>query len=121
MLPMSPKRQTFYPSFGLNKLRNQKGRRWGELVDWLSTLPEGTPEVMAFTLMMRRLSHTHNLDQTACSDPFCALCAAAIVDSIQGGEEFLMAAYHASLADVTRAITTMRVRPLARQSRAAVA
>ena len=114
-------RHTFYPIFGLTRLRNKKGHRWAELVDWLSTLTEAAPEVMAFTLTMRRLRHTHNLSSDLCRDPFCALCAASILDSFNGDEEALLAAYHANLAEVNHAITTMRMRPLVERVDAAVA
>ena len=114
-------RNTFYPVFGLAKLRSKKGQRWAELVDWLSTLAEGAPEVMAFTLTMRRLRHAHNLSHDLCRDPFCALCVASIVDSFEGGEESLLAAYHASLTEITHAIATMRVRPLAKRMNIAAA
>ena len=114
-------RNTFYPTFGLARLRSRKGHRWAELVDWLSALPEGAPEVMAFTLTMRRLGRSHSLSKDLCRDPFCALCSASIVDSFEGGEEALLAAYHANLADVNHAIANMRVRPLAKRVKVAAA
>jgi hypothetical protein len=102
----------FYPLFGVNKLRSKQGKRWAELVDWLSTLDADAPEVMALTLTLRRLSRVQNLSQTVCRDPFCALCAASVVESIEGGEEALLAAYRANLMEITHTIATMPVRHL---------
>ncbi|MBN1313040.1 MAG: hypothetical protein JXB30_16630 [Anaerolineae bacterium] len=114
-------RNIFYPAFGLARLRSRKGQRWAALVDWISTLNESTPEVMAFTLTMRRLNRSHDHSQDVCRDPFCALCATSIVDSFNGGEEALLAAYHANLAEVNHTLATMRMRPLAKRTNIAVA
>jgi hypothetical protein len=47
---------SLFPGFGVNELRNRRGRRWAELVDTLSELPGTDSRVMAFSLTMRRLS-----------------------------------------------------------------
>jgi hypothetical protein len=104
--------RAFYPLFGVSRLRSKQGKRWAELVDWLSTLHANAPEVMALTLTLRRLRRAQSLDETVCHDPFCALCAASVIESVEGGEGALLAAYHANLAEITHTITTMRVRHL---------
>ena len=112
-LSITSTRNVFYPVFGVSKLRNQKGKRWAELVDWLCTLSEGAPEVMALTLTLRRLRRAQSLDQAVCRDPFCALCAAAIVENVEGGEEALMVAYRANLMEISHTIAAMPVRSVA--------
>lgn len=112
LITASP-RSLFYPAFGLSRLRGQHGHRWADLVDWISQLPESDPQVMAFTLTMRRLRRSLRLDHAICRDPFCAICSAAVVAGFDGGEDALLALYQRNLDEIARTLAARRVRTVA--------
>ncbi len=99
-----------YPLFGIDVLRSQRGSRWTALVDRLGALPGTDERVMAFTLTIRRLRRQGILTQDLCSDPFCALCAARVVEQYAGSEDDLLALYEANLKEIKFVKRHMRVR-----------
>jgi len=102
-------KNSFYPLFGINSLRGQRGQRWADLVDWVGTLRGSDPHVMAFTMTIRRLNRL-NPEDKLCSDPFCAVCAAQVVALFDGSEQELLNFYYNNLNEVQSAIQNMRVR-----------
>ena len=45
----------YFPFFGLLNLRGRRSERWADIVDRVSTLSRTDPEVIAFSLLMKRL------------------------------------------------------------------
>jgi hypothetical protein len=102
-------REPFFPSFGVDRLRYLRGRAWAELLDHVTGLPECHPEVMAFTLMIRRLRRDLGLiDHVHCHAPGCAICAAQILFYFEGSDEELMALYAGSLHEINMALMRMQ-------------
>ncbi|MBN1312314.1 MAG: hypothetical protein JXB30_12925 [Anaerolineae bacterium] len=108
-------KNSFYPFFGLSSLRGQRGQRWADLVDWISTLPGSDPHTMAFTMTIRRLNRMRSMESKLCSDPFCAICAAQVVALFDGSEQELLDFYYNNLQEVQYAIRNMRVREVVRR------
>ena len=102
---------TFYPLFGLNSLRSQRGEAWAQLVDHLSRQPASDPQVMALMRTTRQLRRA-GYDQSVCHDPFCAVCAAQVVANFDGTEADLFEMYYTNLAQIRNCLSTMRVREL---------
>ena len=109
---------SYYPAFGVARLRKQKGRRWAELVDTLRTLPQTDSRVMAFTLTIRRLRRSQDLSQNLCRDPFCAICASHVVDKFKGSEQELVKLYYTNLNEIE---VTLRNMPMRQAERVAAA
>jgi len=100
---------TYFPGFGLSRLRVQRGQRWAGIVDWVSKLPASDPQVMAMTLTIRRVRRaTHS--ESACRDPFCAVCASQILAQYHGSEQQLIDMYHANVAEMRACVGNMRMR-----------
>jgi hypothetical protein len=112
---------SLFPGFGVNELRNQRGRRWAELVDTLSELPSTDPGVMAFSLTMRRLSRHLGPGYHLCDDPLCAVCASRIVANYEGEEDELLAMYQDNLRAIERRLKTRSIRDLVLRKVGAVA
>jgi hypothetical protein len=105
---------SFYPLFGVNSLRGQRGQRWADLVDWVGKLPASDAHVMAFTMTIRRLNRQSSSGEKLCSDPFCAVCAAQVVALFDGSEQELLDFYYNNLHEVQSALKNMRVREIVR-------
>lgn len=112
---------TLYPLFGLYNLRSQRGDRWAQLVDHVSTLASSDPQVIALSLTTRRLRRGASSEHGTCHDPFCAVCAAQVVANFDGTEQELIEFYHRNLDEVRARLTTMRVRELVPVQASAVA
>ena len=120
-LAISANQGRFYPKFGVDALRSQRGRRWSELVEGVSHLSAGAPLVMAFTLTLRQVARTAQTNQGACRDPFCAICANKVLADFDGDENALLTLYSKNLREINLALSTMRVRELAPRVRSAAA
>ena len=103
-----------YPSYGVAKLRTQKGVRWAKLVERLRHLPSVDPQVMAFTLLMRRLQKRQGGDVLPHHASLCAVCALEVLSSFEGTEQELLDLYHRTLEELTHRLQTRRVRRLSR-------
>jgi hypothetical protein len=92
---------SFFPTIALPKLSRMRGRKWTRLVERVADLPETHPEVMAYTLLMRRLGEQVNIAQAGlCVMPSCVECALEILELHDGSERDLMEQYHHALDEV---------------------
>jgi hypothetical protein len=103
-------KNSFHRRSGLKSLTPQRGRSWLRLVDHIETLPVSAPEVMAFSLMLRRLRRDAGLGRALYNEPGCAMCAAEILSYYDGTEKELIRFYQKTLDEVVQRISTMRVR-----------
>jgi len=101
---------TFYPYYGVSMLRTHYGRQWAELMDSLRQLPAHDPQMVAFTVTMRRIRKALNLSENLMRDPFSALDADAILDAFPGGEQELLRLYQFNLSQVQATMGNMRLR-----------
>jgi len=101
---------TYFPGFGLASFRAQRGKRWAEIVDWVSKLPSSDPQVMAMSLTVKRVRRAVGAGQPACRDPFCAICASQTLAQFQGSEQQLIDMFHRSVDEMRMSIAGMRVR-----------
>jgi hypothetical protein len=99
--------ETLYPNYATSRFRRQSGRRWNELVDWVTSLPRTDPHVMAFTRTLRHINQEQSGHKPIGQGPICAVCAARLVDDFQGTEEQLLELYYSNLNDITTTIKTM--------------
>jgi hypothetical protein len=90
----------FAPLFSFLRLREQRGRRWAELVDHLNTLPRTAPEVIAFRLTVDRLRRAQGGKRHRCQAFVCASCASDILEYYEGTEEELLDFYYFNLSQV---------------------
>lgn len=114
-----PRTFTLFPSFALPRLGRMRGHKWARLVERVAELPATDPEHMAYTLMMRRLSHLVGpKDSHVCFQPGCVTCALDVLERYGGSERDLMAQYRATLDEV-RAFVVGAREAVAAQRRAA--
>jgi hypothetical protein len=111
----------YYPEFGIARLTAQHGRRWADLVAWVAGLPGSDPQVMAFTRTLRQVARTTGIRANYHDDPFCATCAADVMDRYPGSEDDLLRLYSRNLREIAHAIKTMRRREVIPQTRVATA
>jgi hypothetical protein len=97
---------SFFSFFGLQRLREQRGARWNDLVDRLNHLSVADPQVMAFSLTVRRLRRTLHIEH-ACTDGLCARCAADVIAHYPGSEQDLLDLYHHNLHDMRLTLASM--------------
>jgi hypothetical protein len=69
---------------------------------------------MAFTMTVRRLRRAHALPASMCHDPFCAVCAAEVLDHFSGTEDELIRFYRQNLDEIRLTVKQMRVRRIER-------
>ena len=110
-----------YPGYFTNRFRHQAGRRWSELVDWVTTLPRTDPHVIAFTRTLRKLHQEQTGHSPIGRGPICAVCAAKLLDNYQGSEDQLLELYYHNLSEINTAIKMMncKKRPLLQAEHAA--
>ena len=108
-------RDTLYPLFGYHQLRAQRGERWAELIDSLSSMRPNDVEFMAYVQMMRRLRREVGLEFHICEDPTCAVCATDILVHFRGSEDELLQLYHNNLDEIKLTFKLMKKRRVARQ------
>jgi hypothetical protein len=101
-------RRAFFPASSINLLRAQQGRRWAKLVDHVQSLPVADPEVIAFSLTLRRLRRSNQLGDKVCRETWCVHCASEILAHYQGSEQDLLQMYQQNLAEVKRRTASMR-------------
>ncbi len=98
---------TLYPGYATNRFRRQAGRRWNELIDWVTSLPRTDPHVMAFTRTLRNINQEQPGHTPLGRGPICAVCAARLLDDFQGSEEQLLELYYSNLYDINTTIKKM--------------
>ncbi len=113
--------ETLYPGYAANRFCRQAGRRWSELVDWVTSLPRTDPHVMAFTRTLRHINREQAGQKPIGRGPICAVCAARLVDDFQGSEEQLLELYYSNLSEITITLEKMncKKRPLLQVENAA--
>jgi hypothetical protein len=84
---MYPDSEILFPSRCIPELRELRGSRWADLVDHVARLPDGHEDVLAFSLMMIRLSSclTCDLDSYRASLG-CCTCARRTVAGYKGSD-----------------------------------
>jgi hypothetical protein len=90
---MYPDSEILFPVRCIPELRNVRpGETWRALVDRLASLPETHEDVLAFSLMMIRLSNclTCDLDSYRASLG-CCQCARRTIQSFKGNDSALVA------------------------------
>jgi hypothetical protein len=105
---MALNRRAFFPASSINLLRAQQGRRWAKLVDHVQTLPVSDPEVIAFSLTLRRLRRRSQLSDKVCRETWCVHCASEILAHYRGSEQELLQMYQQNLAEVKQRMASMR-------------
>lgn len=111
----------YYPGSALNRLREQRGGRWGALIEWISRLPGSDPRVMALTRTLRQLVRAGDAPEAPFNDPFCAVCASGIVKNFPGSEDDLLSLYGRNLNAINQRLSTMRRREADTQQQSAIA
>jgi hypothetical protein len=105
---MALNQRAFFPASSVNLLRAQQGRRWAKLVDRVQSLPVSDPEVIAFSLTLRRLRRSHQLSDKVCRETWCAHCASEVLAHFQGSESDLLQMYQQNLVEVKLRVASMR-------------
>ncbi len=93
--------EILFPSHAIPALRSLRGDEWTRFIDGLSIQDEGTPDVLAFGLLMMRL----NGCVTCRSDSYramqgCVRCATQIVTRFKGEDRELIERWHLARTDV---------------------
>jgi hypothetical protein len=89
---MYPDSEILFPARCIPELRNiRPGMPWRELIDRVASLPEAHEDVLAFSLMMIRLSNclTCDLDSYRASLG-CGQCARRTIQGFKGNDKELM-------------------------------
>ncbi len=89
---MYPDSEILFPARCIPELRNiRPGVPWRELIDHIANLPEHDEDVLAFSLMMIRLSNclTCDLDSYRASLG-CGQCARRTIQSFKGSDKDLL-------------------------------
>ncbi len=90
---MYPDSEILFPARCIPELRNVRpGETWRKLIDRIAQLPETHEDVLAFSLMMIRLSNclTCDLDSYRASLG-CCQCARRTIQSFKGNDSALIA------------------------------
>lgn len=105
---------SLYPHFGVARLREQHGYRWGDIVDEIHALHVTDPRVMAFTMTIKKIRKQHDLAASLCHEPFCAVCTAEILEHFGGSEEDLIHAYFGNLFEIQQTLKMMHMHRMER-------
>jgi len=109
----------YYPEFGMARMSSGVGRRWADLMAWVTKRPLSDPHSMALTRTLRSLVNALHLDPALKREPLCTVCASTTLEAYMGSEDDLIALYHENLNAITQSIGSMRLRKNAAQERAA--
>jgi len=96
--------ESLFPSSGVEQLRCARGSLWAELVEHVVSLPSLHPDVMAFTLMIRRLQHDLGLD----IHTDCVICVAQAASRFEGSDDDLMGLYMGALDEINAVFAAMQ-------------
>src|SRR3954454_4391678 len=93
--------EMIFPSRVIPALRNLRGKDWQSLVDQIIDQPEDAPEVLAFSLMMIRLTSCMSCH----SDSYramrgCTNCASQTVARFKGSDEDLIKQWQVARDDI---------------------
>jgi len=98
---MYPDSEILFPPRCIPKLRNLRGGKWAKLIDRLSRLSDQHEDVLAFSLMMIKLSSclTCDLDSYRASLG-CCTCARRTVAGFKGSDEEMIALFEENREEV---------------------
>ncbi|MER2599893.1 MAG: hypothetical protein ABTQ73_10255 [Caldilineales bacterium] len=91
---MYPKAEILFPPKLISSLRDLRGPEWADLITRIARLPETSPEVLAFCLMM--------IDMNGCMNCYagsykfmrgCAACARQTITQYKGSDDELLTLY----------------------------
>ena len=99
--------EVLFPERVIIRLRDLRGEPWQRLVDHVLGYPEDHPDLLAFSLMMIRLSGC----LTCHADSYralrgCSQCAHQAVNRFKGTDEDLIAMWEQARAEVTHWLRT---------------
>ena len=88
---MYPDSEILFPSRCIRHLRDLRGPEWIELIDHVSSLPDGHEDILGFSLMMIRLGSclTCDLDSYRASLG-CCTCASRSIGGYKGSDRELI-------------------------------
>jgi hypothetical protein len=95
--------EVLFPSRVIATLRGLRGGEWKELADRVAALPAGSPDHLAFVLMMVRLGGCVSCN----ADSFramrgCTQCARQTVRRFRGNDQDLVDQFNEAKADVEK-------------------
>ena len=98
---MYPDSEILFPPRCIYKLHELRGPQWQQLVERVMSLPHNHEEVLAFGLLMIRLSSclTCDLDSYRASLG-CCTCARRTISGFKGDDDELLERYHKALENV---------------------
>ena len=102
---------TYYPHYGIKRMK-RPGRRWAELLDWVTRLPVSDPHTIALSRTIRHLMQSVGLNSSHKHDTLCAVCASNTLEAYSGNEDELIALFHHHVQEIKSTISTMRRRDL---------
>jgi hypothetical protein len=98
---MYPKADILFPPRLIASLRNLRGPEWAALVDQVTKLPETSPEVLAFSLMMIRLDGCVKCHEGSFKYMRgCQVCATQTVVQFKGTDADMLALYQKARRDI---------------------
>ena len=108
---IAAQKSTYYPQYGLNRMK-RPGRRWAELLEWVTRLPVSDPHTIALSRTIRHLMQSVSLNPSHKHDTLCAVCASNTLEAYSGSEDELIALFHHHVHEIKSTISTMRRRDL---------
>jgi hypothetical protein len=97
--------ELLFPSRVIKSLADQRGEDWRELIKRVDSLPEDSPEHLAFVLLMTRLNNCN----TCNSDSFramrgCTQCTLQNVRRFRGSDKEFIKQYQIALRDFSKSL-----------------
>jgi hypothetical protein len=105
-MTLNPRTELLFPPYLIPDLKDLRGKKWRELVEYIASLPELHADTLAFCLMMIRLNACLNC--VSGSYRFmrgCELCSQQTIARFQGTDEELIALYEQAREDLARSTT----------------
>jgi hypothetical protein len=95
--------ELLFPSRVIAALADQRGEEWRALIEKITQLPEDSPELLAFVLMMTRLNNC----KTCHSDSFramrgCTQCTLQNVRRFRGSDREFIKLYENALREINK-------------------
>ncbi len=98
---MYPQSEILFPYRSIAALKNLRGEKWRELVARVAAQPDGTPDTIAFSLMMIRQCDCLNCDMGSYKASLgCTPCAQRTIASVKADDEALIRAFEEAKRDV---------------------
>jgi hypothetical protein len=98
---MYPKADLLFPPRMIASLRSLRGPEWADLVDRITKLPETSPDVLAFTLMMVRLDGCVKCHEGSFKYMRgCQVCAVQTVMQFKGTDDDILALFQKARRDI---------------------